>query len=152
MTIDANDKIVIQELANSYANAMDQGDLDAWLDTWAENGSWQGGIGTYEGKQALAKLFEDLGERIQGKRHVMTNFVIKPSRNSKGKAEGEGEAETEAKIDGTSPLEALMHCYLLVYERGPSARLLASGVYSDQLQKIDGQWKFTNRLVVLDSI
>lgn len=146
MAIDANDKIAIQELANSYANAMDQGDLDAWLDTWAENGSWQGGIGTYEGKQALAKLFEDLGERIQGKRHVMTNFVIKPSRNSMGKA------EDETATDSTGPLEAHLHCYLLVYERGPSARLLASGVYNDQLQKIDGQWRFTNRLVVLDSI
>lgn len=94
MYLTSDDKVAIQELSTRYANAMDKGDADAWLDTWDDAGVWEGGLGRYEGKAELRKLLCDLGARIQGKRHVMTNFVI----------------------DGDH-VEARQTCYLLVFDR-----------------------------------
>lgn len=127
MPLSHHDKIEIQELSARYANALDSGDIDAWLDTWADDGTWEGGLGKYEGKSSLAKLIMDLGARIKGKRHVMCNFVI-----------------TE---DGDI---ARQQSYLLVFERETSPALVASGVYHDILQKVNGHWKFSSRSVKLD--
>jgi 3-phenylpropionate/cinnamic acid dioxygenase small subunit len=127
MNLTSDDKVAIQELSNRYANAMDNGDADGWLDTWDDAGVWEGGLGRYEGKANLRKLLDDLGARIQGKRHVMTNFVI----NGFG-------------------LEARQTCYLLVFEREMEAKLLATGVYTDRLKKVGGMWKFVHRSVKLD--
>lgn len=127
MSLCCEDKIEIQELSVRYANAMDNGSVDEWLDTWADNGVWEGGIGRYEGKLSLAKLLGDLGVRIQGKRHVMSNFIITGDQT-----------------------EATQQCYLLVFERENAPALVASGVYIDKLKKIDGCWKFINRTVKLD--
>ena len=125
--LNAEDKIAIQELTVRYANALDSGDLAEWLDTWINDGIWEGGLGRYEGKTALAKLIADLGARIQDKRHVMCNFVISGDGN-----------------------DAKQLSYLLVFERTASARLVATGVYNDVLRKIDGEWKFARRSVKLD--
>jgi ketosteroid isomerase-like protein len=127
MSLSYQDKMEIQELAAQYANALDSGKFDEWLDTWADDGVWEGGLGRYEGKSSLAKLPVDLGARIQGKRHVMCNFVIN----------GEGD-------------QATLHSYLLVFERESSPQLVASGVYVDVLKRIDGRWRFAQRTVKLD--
>lgn len=125
--ITSDDKVAIQELSNRYANAVDSGDASSWLDTWDDAGVWEGGLGRYEGKGRLRKLFDDLGARIHGKRHVMTNFVI------------EGDQA-----------EARQVCYLLVFERETEAKLVATGVYTDKLKKVHGGWKFVHRSVKLD--
>ena len=127
MALTYQDKIEIYELSARYANALDSGDLEEWLDTWADNGVWEGALGKYEGRESLAKLPADLGARIQGKRHVMSNFVIT------------GDAEL-----------ATQKCYLLVFERERSAELIATGVYVDTIAKINGVWKFARRTVKLD--
>lgn len=126
MALSVEDKFEIQELAVRYANAMDDGDLNAWLSTWDENGIWEGGIGRYEGA-ALRNLLTDLGARIQGKRHVMTNFVI-------------------SEVDSTVNLKS----YLLVFERETGTKCVATGVYNDKLTKVGGEWKFAHRTVKLD--
>ncbi len=121
------DKIEIQELTARYANAMDDTDLDAWMETWDGNGLWKGGLGEFQGTDKLKELFVALGERIKNRRHVMTNFVI----NSQGE-------------------QAEQRCYMLVFDRVNEAKLIASGVYNDRLIKADGKWKFLERRVALD--
>ncbi len=121
------DKIEIQELTARYANAMDDTDLDAWMETWDGNGSWKGGLGEFQGTDKLKELFAALGERIKNRRHVMTNFVIS----------GEGD-------------QAEQRCYMLVFDRVNEAKLIASGVYNDRLIKAGGKWKFLERRVALD--
>lgn len=128
MTLSAEDKIAIQQLCAIYANAMDSGDVEQWLETWHQDGVWEGGVGRYEGKERLAQLLLDLGNRIVGKRHVMTNFVI------------DG--------DGT---EAVQTCYLLIIDRAREL-LPGSAVYKDTLRKVDGCWLFTKRSVQLDQV
>lgn len=59
------DKLEIQELTARYANAMDDTDLDAWMETWDANGLWKGGLGEFQGTAKLQELFAALGERIK---------------------------------------------------------------------------------------
>jgi hypothetical protein len=127
MVLSAQDLLEIQMLSSQYAIAMDEGDAKTWIETWAKNGVWQGGLGRYEGLSRLCQLFSDLGERIKGKRHLMTNFVI----------DGAGDSASQK-------------CYLVVVEIGQPARLVSTLVYNDKLQKIDGRWKFSDRQVSLD--
>jgi len=126
MTSIAEDKLAIQELASVYANAMDSGDIEAWLRTWAESGVWEGAIGKYEGKQKLANLLPDLGPRVIGKRHIMTNFVI--------------------TVEGD---QATQTCYLLIIDRNKT-NLPGTAVYFDRLQKKNDTWLFTHRKVEID--
>ena len=128
MTLSAEDKIAIQELSAAYANAMDTGDVDGWLETWAPDGVWEGGVGRYEGKERLAQLLTDLGSRVVGKRHIMSNFVI----------DGDGD-------------DAMQTCYLLIIDRAKE-NLPGTAVYVDTLRKIDGQWFFAYRKVQLDQV
>jgi hypothetical protein len=127
MVLSAQDQLEIQMLSAQYAIAMDEDDPDKWIETWSDGGIWQGGLGRYEGLTRLRQLFADLGARIKGKRHLMTNFVI----------EGDGDSASQK-------------CYLVVVEIGQPARLVSTLVYNDRLQKIGGRWKFSHRLVALD--
>lgn len=126
MKLTAPDKIEIQELSNKYALAMDSGDTEAWLATWADEGTWTGAIGTFAGIENLKLVLPKLAERLKGKRHVMTNFVI----------------------DGKGDL-ASQECYLLIVDK---AKQVPPGVavYSDKLQKIKGEWRFVQRSVKVD--
>lgn len=127
MPISFEDKLEIQELTARYAMAMDKGNLEEWLGTWADDGVWEGGVGRYEGKVALKSLFHDLGERISGKRHVMTNSII-------------------SQIDS----DVVHTCYILIFERETSTHCIGTGVYSDKLKKVDGRWRFAHRTIKLD--
>ena len=127
MVLSGEDQLAIQMLSSQYAMAMDDDEPDKWLETWSDGGVWQGGLGRYEGLASLRQLFIDLGERIKGKRHLMTNFVI----------EGDGNS-------------AVQKCYLIVVAIGQPASLVSTLVYNDRLEKVGGRWKFTHRHVVLD--
>ncbi|HEY9683586.1 MAG TPA: nuclear transport factor 2 family protein [Drouetiella sp.] len=122
----SDDKVAIQELTAKYANAMDDGDVQGWLKTWHECGVWEGGIGKYEGKERLTSLLPDLGARVIGKRHIMTNFVI--------------------SINGD---QATQTCYLLIIDRNKTV-LPGTAVYKDKLKKVDNEWLFVHRHVEID--
>jgi 3-phenylpropionate/cinnamic acid dioxygenase small subunit len=126
MSLSAQDKLDIQELSSKYAIALDNGNIEAWLQTWAPDGVWEGGAGKYEGLERLRQLLPDLGERIQGKRHIMTNFVIS----------GDGNRASQT-------------CYLLIVDIF-KAHLPGTAVYTDKLEKIQDNWLFAHRKVVLD--
>jgi hypothetical protein len=126
MSLTAADKFEIQELACRYAVAMDEQNLDAWMETWAPDGVWDGRLGLYEGTERLRQLIPDLGDKIKGKRHVMTNFVI----------DGSGDSATQT-------------CYMIIVEG--CAPVVATVVYKDVLKKLDGKWRFARRTVKLDA-
>jgi 3-phenylpropionate/cinnamic acid dioxygenase small subunit len=126
MALTAEDRISIQQVTAKYAIAMDDADMETWLSTWDERGIWEGGPGKFEGHEQLRQLFPALGDRVVGKRHVVSNFVI----------EGEGEAASQ-------------QCYLLVMDR-KKEHLPWTLVYKDTLQKKDGNWRFVHRRATLD--
>lgn len=127
MSLTAEDKLEIQELAVRYALAMDAEDVYSWLETWTDDGTWLGGLGEYIGKSSLKELFYELGDRIKDKRHVMSNFIITGDGNS-----------------------ASMKCYMAIFDRINFPALIATGVYTDTLKRVNGRFKFLHRHVKLD--
>ena len=127
MALTFEDKMEIHELIAKYANSFDNGKFEEWLDTWAEEGIWQGGPGTFSGKSELAKLIEILGGSLQDKRRIMTNVVVSGDEK-----------------------KATAECYMLVIERKASTEIRATSFYTDTLKKIDGSWKFVSRIVTMD--
>lgn len=125
MSLTPQDKLEIQELSSKYAIAMDEGKLEDWMQTWAKNGIWEGGVGKFAGEN-LKDLLPTLGDRIRGKRHIMTNFVIT----------GEGNF-------------AEQKCYLLIIDIAKKA-MPGTALYLDKLEKIDGNWLFVERKVTID--
>lgn len=128
IAITSADKIEIQELTARYALAMDEHDIESWMQTWAQTGSpaWEGGLGTYEGLDRLRQLLPALKERLKNRRHMMSNFVI----------------------EGTTS-GARQTCYMLIVDTTKQTQP-GSAVYTDKLEKIDGIWLFTHRSVKLD--
>ena len=127
MTMTADDKVNIHELSSRYALAMDENDLAGWINTWSEDGTWEGARGTYVGHTRLSDLLADLGDRVRNKRHVISNNII------------EGDA-----------VQATQICYMLIYEAKQGGTLVATAVYRDRLKKTAGTWKFTHRKMKLD--
>ena len=127
MSLTVSDRIEIQELTARYAFAMDNNDTREWLTTWNPEGIWDGPRGTYSGHSQLKKLLGDLGERVQGKRHVITNHVIAG--------------------DST---RAIQTCYMLVIEAKAGGKLTSTAVYQDELKKTAGKWLFTQRQMKID--
>ncbi|HEY9678527.1 MAG TPA: nuclear transport factor 2 family protein [Drouetiella sp.] len=122
---EAEDKILIQELTARYASALDSGAKERWLETWADMGVWDGDK-RYEGRENLGKLYDDLGDRIKNRRHVVTNFVIDVEQDT-----------------------AEQTCYLLIFCRH-TYQLLQTGVYSDKLQRAGRHWHFMYRKLQFD--
>ena len=127
----ADDRQAIQNLAREYALYMDQERLEDWKNTWAEDGTWEGKVGTFRGRDEILNLLETLGDRARGKRHIITNSVI---------------------LDSDPSGNAADHiCYTLVFDAVEENRLIGSGVYSDRLVKEGGRWKFQHRKLEFDA-
>lgn len=122
------DRLDIIELTHLFENAYDALDLEAWLDTWDENGIFNSsGFGTVEGRENLKGYFENFAKTFTDKRHVLSNHVII------------GEGDT-----------AYMLSYLTVVERKTGTNILGTSPFYDTLKKTDGRWRFTRRDQVLD--
>jgi SnoaL-like domain len=123
------DKIEIMELTARYALSMDEHNVESWLNTWCEDGKWEGALGTYAGRANLPRLLRDLGERNIGRRHVISNFVI----------------------DIVSETEATQTCYMQIFAYKEGYRVVATAVYRDRLRKNNGRWLFAQRTLRIDN-
>ena len=129
MNGNTEDKLQIIELSARYALAMDEHNVEQWMQTWCDDGKWEGGLGVYKGKDSLPNLLRDLGERNESRRHVITNNVI----------------------DFISPIEAEQTCYMQILAYKGGCKLVATAVYRDRLHKVEGRWLFLHRKMSLDS-
>lgn len=126
--MDTEDKLKIIEMTARYALAMDEHDVKSWLQTWCEDGKWEGALGTYEGHANLPNLLRDLGERNEHRRHIITNHVI--------------------DVQGSS---ATQTCYMQIVAYKGGARLVGTAVYKDTLRKENQRWLFARRQMRLDT-
>jgi len=67
------------------------------------------------------------GTFSSGNRHWSSNLVI----------DGDGDAATAS-------------CYMLVVDANDRGRVAVVGRYDDELRKVDGAWRFTNRRITFD--
>ena len=136
----ATDKLEIQELAARFEHAFDEGDFDAHMALWKSEMSFESPFGNYDTAEAYRGWVEGFYEQAQGNyggtRHLVTNFDI--------------------RVDGDS---ASMTCYLTILARdgaqladAPGRAVIAgtAAFTDDQLERVNGEWKFVHRTLVFD--
>jgi uncharacterized protein (TIGR02246 family) len=127
-----DDRQMINDLFVRYTTALDAGDVETIVACFTEDGALESpAVGVYAGRQGIrefAERFSRLHERGSQLRHFISNLA--------------------AQVEGDA---AHATCYLLtVITRNGKTELMAPGRYDCRLAKVNGQWLFRHRLVVLD--
>ena len=131
MPLKIEDKMEISELLSRYNLAMDRNDLDAWLETWNEDGILIANFGESQGRKQLADLMTSIQPSFaSGKRHMSSNMIIGDEDNG----------------------NVGVISYLTVIEARKQPSVVASGVYKDILRKDDDKWRFTHRRLEVDLV
>ena len=123
---------MINDLFVRYTTALDAGEVDTIVGCFTEDGALESPVvGVHAGQAAIrafAERFARFRERGSQLRHFISNLAV--------------------QVDGDT---ARATCYLLnVITKGGKTELMAPGRYDCKLAKVDGEWLFKHRLVVLD--
>lgn len=123
------DRVALRELLDSYADAVNQRDAQAWGALWTDDAVWSfpdiPEFGTIIGKQNIIATWL----------HAMTLFPGVVFEANPGKIEVRAN-------------EGWMRSYTTEVYNDPETAACRrdKGVYEDQLAKIDGVWRFQNRV------
>ena len=140
----ANDRAEIENLSNKYMVAVDAGDIETVMNTWAEDGVLEWVRGTEHGKEAIRKAMSNFGGAAAGKaipdgattrqrtRHQIINHVIDVNGNT-----AHSTAYWFALTNNTPQKDV---------------QLLYFGHYEDELVKQNGKWLFKVRKVFNESM
>lgn len=133
MALTAEDAFAIQQLYASYNHFVDGGRAEEWADLFVDDGTLDTGLGIeVEGTRAARIEFaSSVPAMMPGSRHVATNLLV----------DGDGSTATGA---------AYLNVWAADAEAG-GQKLLVSGIYRDELRKVDGAWKFARRVLVPDA-
>lgn len=140
----ANDRAEIENISARYMVAVDSGDIETVMSTWADDGvlEWIGGV--ENGKDAIRKAMSNFGgaailgtlpadaKTRQRTRHQIMNHVIDVNGNT---------AKTTAywfAMTNNTPQR--------------DVQLLYMGHYEDELVKQNGKWLFKKRKVFNESL
>jgi len=128
-SVSVEDRLAISDLFVRYTCALDAGEIDTIVDCFTEDGALVSpAVGTHAGHAAIrafAERFARFRQNGAQLRHVISNLLVQ--------ADGDRGHAT---------------CYLTVFlTRDGKSRLLAPGQYDCELRKVDGAWRFQNRVV-----
>lgn len=139
----ANDRAEIENISNRYMVAIDAGDIETVMSTWAEDGvlDWVGGV--ENGKAAIRKAMSSFGGTLRGAipdgatsrprtRHQIVNHVIDVNGDT---------AKTVAywfALTNKTPQKDVQVYYF--------------GHYEDELVRVNGHWLFKKRKVYNESL
>jgi ketosteroid isomerase-like protein len=138
----ANDRAEIENLSNKYMVAVDAGDIETVMSTWADDGrlEWVGGV--ENGKEEIRAAMSNFGgaryEAVpegatarQRTRHQIINHVI--------------------DVDGDTATTTAY--WFAMTNRTPQGdvQLLYMGHYEDLLVRVNGKWLFKTRKVYNES-
>ncbi len=139
----AADRAEIEDLMARYLFAMDYGDLDSYIATFTEDGSIEFASGTYTGHEeihaAVSRFKEGIGQFYTTEdgepaalRHVLLQSVIR--------VEGDRAWSTSLWMEMAND--------------GPedSFKMGTFGIYEDELERVDGRWLFSRRVVLNEFI
>jgi uncharacterized protein (TIGR02246 family) len=133
MPTSIEDRFAINDLFVRYTTALDAGDVDTIVACFTEDGALESPlVGTYAGRdgiRAFSERFAAVRQRGVQLRHVISNLAM--------------------TVDGDT---AHATCYLtnIVTADGKS-QLMPPGRYECELRRVDGDWLFQHRLVILDA-
>jgi ketosteroid isomerase-like protein len=138
----ADDRAEIQNLSNKYMVAVDAGDIETVMSTWAEDGVLEWVFGVEHGKAAIRKAMSGFGgarkvdvpagaKSRPRTRHQIINHVIDVEGNT---------AKTTAY-------------WFALTNNTPQGdvQLLYFGHYEDVMVKVNGKWLFKSRKVFNES-
>jgi len=121
------DNLEIRQLVAKYNRAFDYRDPEAWVDTFAADGTFaMGGKQLAAGREALLAFAKKMIPTMKVK-HCTTDAIV--------------------EVNGDS---ATHDAYLILVDTGEKVSVVNSGRYLDVLAKIDGAWKFKARVVEID--
>jgi ketosteroid isomerase-like protein len=140
----ANDRAEIVNISNRYMVAVDAGDIETVMSTWADDGvlDWVGGV--ENGKEAIRKAMSRFGgaailgtlppdaKTRQRTRHQIINHVI--------------------DVDGDTAKTFAYWFALTNNTPQKDVQLLFMGHYEDELVKRNGKWLFKKRKVFNESL
>jgi hypothetical protein len=139
----ADDRAEIENLSNRYMVAVDAGDIETVMSTWAEDGVLISVFGTDRGKAAIRKSMSGFGgargvaipENATSRprtRHQIINHVI--------------------DVDGNTAKTIAYWFALTNNTPQKDVQLLYFGHYEDELVKVNGKWLFKSRKVFNESL
>jgi ketosteroid isomerase-like protein len=139
----ADDRAEIENLSIRYMVAVDAGDIETVMATWAEDGELDWVRGVEKGKAAIRKAMSNFGGSLKSEvpdgatsrprtRHQIVNHVIDVNGNT---------AHTTAY-------------WFAITNKTPQhdVQLLYFGHYEDDLVKVNGHWLFKKRKVYNESL
>ena len=126
------DKDAIRDLMTRYCLSIDAGRYDEWVDCFTEDGTFNSPIlGKWQGADKLraftAKYKEWTGDAQP--RHCVMNILIELG----------GETATAESY------------LLMTHAAQGKTELVISGRYEDQIEKVEGMWRFKERKVCPDT-
>jgi hypothetical protein len=130
VAVSPSDVVAIQQLVARYNHCVDRGDGDGFASCFTPEGVFEGGSRVLAGRTELATFGATVPNRRPGARHVCTDVLV----------------------DVTGDM-ASVEAYLQFWGRGADGSgrvLLASGVYSDSLVRVGGEWLFSRRVLTYD--
>jgi hypothetical protein len=138
-TLSPQDHEDIRQLLARYNLAIDLGWINDWVDCFASDGVFEC-LGLPDGSP--------LGGRHQGS-DALRAYAEQHFRINQGRAR---HWNWNLLVEGSAPDRATMTCYLNAQSagQGEGAQLRATGIYRDELARIDGRWRFTSRQVTID--
>jgi hypothetical protein len=124
------EKDAIRELMARYCFHFDNGEFDAWVQLFTEDGAFDlGERGRFTGHAALRNFLKaiPLTNGLPMMRHCVMNSIV--------------------AVDGD---RATAQCYVIVIRDGEQLGLSIAGRYEDQLSRVSGTWRFKERTVHFD--
>jgi hypothetical protein len=131
-SFDISDRLQIHELTARYAWSLDTGDEDAFVDCFGREGELVWDVfateGCWRGALALRRFIGYFRQRPEsaGRQHHVSNLVVTPTDSG-----------------------ARARSYVVVAMRSAEGPHLLNvmGYYEDELQREDGRWVFSRRII-----
>ena len=123
-------RIAIADLTHAYADAVVRRDADQWSGTWAPDAVWELGKGRrVEGREAILRLWNGA---MDGFKAVVQNVVNSTATIDEDAGTGTG------------------RCYIIEHWcRADDSRGMLLAYYDDTYVRVDGQWLFGSRELVI---
>lgn len=128
------DREAIRDLLVIYGHLLDEKDLAGYSKLFAEDGVWEGGIGSATGPAGIYAMLDTVFKRVEpgsfgNDYHIMSDFII--------------------DVDGNTATSRSNWTWVIEGQEGTPVAA-RSGHYEDKLVKVDGAWKFKHRLTVTE--
>ena len=129
MGLTTDDVLAIHQLVARYNFAVDEGDADAYVNTFTPDGVFAVGDQVMSGHDAL-RAFVEGRAGVAPRRHVVSSILV----------DGEGD---------TASLRAYLQVIAL-FEDG-TFRVAAQGTYDDRIVRTSDGWRFATRNFTIDA-